>query len=281
MKRFFIITIVSFLSTSAYTQSDSITASPTSSKSLKIPILLERITPERITYFSIFTGPNLGGANDPVDEFGEVQEDSISTWNQVSFQWKINETKRFVVNPRFSINHNIQEGDALEWEDPVFGVAGRWFKFGDLTFGGGLNTILPVARTEGTREDEIIFNPGGFNSIDYQLTPKMSIGSWVWGRAFFYEGRTDIDDTRYAFFLAPQINYNFTDKLGATVFYQFDGDANKEYDMAFDTNQTLNVLTTISLSKYITLQPMITLFQESDFKLANGNFNMWLSGRVF
>ncbi len=241
--------------------------------------VLEAIKPDRISYFSIFAGPSLNGSGDPVDEFGEVEENSINTWNQVSFQYQVTETKRFVLNPRFILNHNDPEARAFEVDDPVIGVAGRWFQFGKLSFGGGLNSIMPFARTPDTREDGLMFNPGGFNSLSYQATPKLSVGTWIWGRAFFYERSTEIRDERYAFFLSPQVNYDFSDNFGMSVFYQFDGEANNEYDIEMDTDQTLNLMTTITLNKYLTLQPMITLFQESSFQFESANFNMWLSGR--
>ncbi len=241
------------------------------------------ILPDRMTYFSVFTGPSLAGDGDPVDESGEVNENSINTWNQVSFQWQLNDTKRFVINPRFTINHNPDdETDSAELNDPVVGIAGQWFKYGNLSFGGGLNTIVPFARTEGTREDGKTWNPGGFQSLMYDLNPNLSIGTWIWGRASIYDRDVEEFDETYSFFFSPQVNYNFNDNFGMTLFYQFGGDAVMTYqDIYLEENETMNLLFSYTINQYITLQPMITVYQAQGFDVAQGNFNMWISGRFF
>lgn len=247
-------------------------------KSLAVPLSIEKIKPDRISYFSIYAGPALNGSGDPLDENGVIEEESISTWNQVSTQWQVTKNLRFVLNPRFSVNHNSTE-KRFEWENPVLGLAGTWYKYKKFTFGGGLNTIVPFARKVSTREDGLVFNPGGFNSVSYQLTPKISFGSWIWGRAQFYERSTELEDERLSFFYAPIVNYDFNDTFGTSVFYQVNGETNNEYGVRWDEDETANLLFTINVSKYLTLQPMVTVFRETNYKVDQGNFNMWLSGR--
>lgn len=241
------------------------------------------VLPDRMTYFSVYSGPSFGGDGDPVNSSGEVQENSINTWNQVSFQWQATKKTRIVLNPRFLINHNPDaETRETELVDPVVGFNTVWYKGEKLTFAGGINTILPFARTEGTEEDGVIFNPGGFNSLMYQATPRFSFGTWIWGRALFYDRPVGELDERYSFFFSPQVNYQFYDDFSATVFFQFDGDAVTTYrDIYLESDETLNFMTTITINQYLTLQPMITVFRETGFNPSQGNFNLWLSGRFF
>ena len=64
----------------------------------------KKIAPNKISYFSAFSGPSLSQESQ-ANANGEFVDGGINTWTQVSFGWKINDNFRFVVNPRFSINH--------------------------------------------------------------------------------------------------------------------------------------------------------------------------------
>lgn len=247
---------------------------------------LKKIAPTRIGYFSIFSGPSLG-SGDRIKADGSVDEGSINTWNQVSFGWKINDKARFVINPRFEINHNSPSADKVSALDPVFGVALTYFKNDNLTIGGGLNTILPFARTESTEEKGRLFNPGGFQFLDYKLTSKVSVGTWLWARMYFYDGTVQRDDdgnikgNRLAFFTAPLITYSFSDKFSATAYYQFDGEQSKSNPLAMKKEDHLGLITSFTVNKLLTLQPMLTFYASNGLDMAKANFNMWLSGRFF
>ena len=252
----------------------------------KLPLNIrgvEAIKPDQISYFSIFTGPSIGNGKDPVNEFGEIEEGGISTWNQLSFGWKINQNLRFVANPRFVINHNASDerSNNFQLDDPVFGVAGQWFKRGNLSFGGGINSIMPFSRTSDTKEDGLLFNPGGFNSLTYQLGPALSVGSWIWARLLFFEGSSSSEEDRASFFVSPLVNYSFNDNLGGTIFYQLNGNADNETDISFIQDESLSLLLSYRVSDQLRVEPMLTTFQNTGFDIENANFTMWLSGRIY
>lgn len=244
--------------------------------------VLEKIKPSRITYFSIFTGPNLGSFDDPKDENGVIDENSLSNWNQISLQWKINDRFNFVLNPRFSNNYNIAPGGkSVVLEDAVMGISGTWFKSGNFSFAGGMNTITPVTNTKETRDDGLIFNPGGFQIANYKLNSRYSVGSWIWGRASVYDRPTTSSDERFDYFYAPYVSMNINDKIGSMVFYQFNGELDNNYRLEQFSDDSLNFLMTFSINKFLTLEPIITFYRGTDYRVSDGNFSMWLSGRLF
>ena len=254
-----------------------------SSAALSVGKVAEAVKPDRISYFSIFSGPSLGRFSDPVDETGTLDEGSISTWSQVSFQWNINDNLRFLVNPRFVLNHNGEEAkeNPIEWDEPVFGVAGTWVQRGNFSIGGGLNTVLPYIRTNSMKNDGVILNPGGFQFASYRLNSKFSIDTQFWARAFIYDRTAPTGENRASYLFAPQFTYNINDSMQAIAFYQFNGDLDREYSHKLLEDDSLNLQFSWTLNKYVTVQPLITMFRESNFDIKNSNFNLWLSGRLF
>ena len=263
----------------------SFAATNTNLMKAKVPLNvrgLEAIKPDQLSYFSIFTGPSIGNGKDPVNEFGEIEEGGVSTWNQLSFGWEINKNLRFVANPRFVINHNApdERPNNFQLDDPVIGVAGEWYRRGDFSFGGGINSIMPFARTSDTREDGLLFNPGGFNSVNYQINPALSVGSWIVGRLLVFEGSNADQEDRATFWMSPLVNYAFNDNIGSTVFYRLNGSADNS-DISFLQDESLTLLLSYRVSDLLRVEPMLTTFRNTNFDLSDANFTMWLSGRLF
>jgi hypothetical protein len=243
--------------------------------------ILTKYLPDNLTYFSQFSGPSLGNLEDPVDETGELQKGNISTWNQISFQWKISKDTKIVFNPRFLINYNTDDVDTLEYVSPVIGIATTWYKKGKLKFTGGLNSINPLFKQKSHVESGLIFNPGGFNSLSYQASNKVRLGMWIWGRAKIYGKSTTADDDRFSYFFAPKIDYTFSDNHGLTAFYQVNGAAVNDYKIENGDDDSLNLLYSYTVNKFLTIEPMITMYRESNFDPAKSNINVWMSGRIF
>ncbi len=249
---------------------------------LKKKNLLSKIKPTGMSYFSIVTGPSIGGS-DPVSSSGETNENSLATWNQVSLQWEINKRTNFVFNPRFSFRHNTNEQDKFRSLDSVIGITRTWYKSENakLSFAGGINTIMPFARTQTTRKNGTTLNPGGFNSLSYKVNNTLTAGTWLWGRYFINDQSNKDDDTRAAFQIIPRVDLNFTDKFSSTVFYQYNGSTTVDNTTVIDQADSLNILLSYNVGKLLTLQPMITMFRDTNFNLAKSNLNIWLSGRLF
>lgn len=242
--------------------------------------ILKKIKPDHLNYFSIFSGPSLGGSGNPVNQEGQIQKGSITTWNQIGSSWNIRNSKlRIIANPRFAINHNSLASEKdFELLDPVFGIAGPWFQAGKLRFSGSINSILPALRTNDTKNGQLIFNPGGFNSISYTYSSKVTLGSWIWARFKFYEGDRPENQDILSYFLAPIITYSFNDKTSSSIFYQINGESLNGDKLSWFNDESLNLTTSFRISKYLTLEPMITMFRGTSFNLSKSNFNLWISG---
>lgn len=243
----------------------------------------KKVLPDTAGYFSLMAGPSLGGDGDPVDKNGEIQENSMSTWNQIALRWKIpNSNYQFVMNNQLIINHNPSaEDDRFIVDDSWFGIRGLWFKSGRLTFAGTIDSFTPVTQLQSTREEGILFNPGGFHVLNYQLTNRLSIGSWFWFRTYLYGRPTTAEDYRADYLFAPTISYKVKDWYSMDIFYQINGESRRSYKMVLFEDDSFNFKHSFRINKYLTFEPMITLFRGSNYNPSKGNFNAWFSGTIF
>lgn len=242
--------------------------------------ILEKIKPDRISHFSIVAGPSIDGNADPRNSDGTVDTDGPNSWHQVSFQYQLNKRTRFVINPRFTMNRSSVDGNDQavgKLADPVLGIQRTWYQNGIFTFSGGLNTLFAQA-SESARDRGTEWNPGGFQAANFKLNDKLNVGSWLWGRYEFH--RKDPDRRRAPYFVAPYLSYSINDKLTFSSFYQMYGEIENANTFDWDDDgNDMNVSLSIRINKALTLQPIITTYQGSGYRLDQGNFNMWISGR--
>ncbi len=243
---------------------------------------MANLLPDGVSYFSIFSGPSVGDFSDPVNENGEVKQDSINTWNQVSFQWRLSKETSFVFNPRFVINNNASSDEEMfEYVSPVMGFNTTWYKNGKFRFSGSLNTITPLSRQESHMEEGLIFNPGGFNQISYELNNKVNLSMWLWGRAQIYNKATTDKSDRFSYFYAPKVTYSFSDSNQLSTFYQINGQLDNDYENETFKDDSFNIMYSYTINKYLTVEPIITMYRETSFDISKSNINVWLSGRLF
>lgn len=244
--------------------------------------LLQKARPDAITYWSEYAGPALGRGGERASAEGEDALNSMELWNQISVRWKISDKYTFVANPRFIWNLDRASGaDEYVFDDPVVGVIGEWYRNGRFSFGGAIDSITPLARTNGTIEDGLLFNPGGFNSVNYILDENWSVGSWIFGRYNIYRDAIAETQEQFAFWVAPAIHYTATDNLNFRLFYRLNYTADNESRLKLDEDESLNLMVGITLNQYLTLEPIISMYRASDYSIENANFGMWLSGRLF
>ena len=243
---------------------------------------LDTITPDRVSHFSIFSGPAIDGDNNPRSFDGTLETSGISSWHQVSFGWDIAENTRFVINPRFVLEESsASEGQAVaRLDNPVLGITKLWYKNGNFTFSGGLNTIFATV-TDSSREAGLEWNPGGFQAANYEVNNRIDVGTWLWGRYRYF--RKDAEKSRAPIFVSPYITYENNDYLKTQIFYQVNGRVENDTIDTFvwDPDEHLNFSIIYQLSERFSVQPIITVFRETDFSLSKGNINMWISGRFF
>lgn len=249
----------------------------------KIGNLAKEVLPDSVSYFSWMSGPSLGGELNQLDENGDVQDNSLNTWNQVSLRWNTpNKNFQFVINNPFIINHNpSSEDETYVLEDSWFGIRGLWFKSGNLSFFGTIDTFTPLTQLPETREEKVLFNPGGFQILNYQVNNRFSFGGWLWFRAYIYGRRTIEEDNRSDFLIAPTATYKVNDWYSISTFYRFNGESKRSYKMIVAPDDSINLKQAFKINKYLTIEPFMTLFRQSNYSLEKGNLNVWLSGTLF
>lgn len=243
--------------------------------------ILERIKPDVISHFSVISGPGLGQNGNSFDETGTLSEEgSINGWHQVSIQYKLTDRTRFIINPRFSIDYNnrdINNGQpAAEGLNPVFGLLSTWYDNGRLSFAGGFNTILANVERD-TIEDGLIANPGGFETLNFKINNRMSVGSWLFGR-YNFATNADKDDDRFPVAAQPYFMYTFTDKFFIQPNFEYYGAVETSDSIRWDTDDRFNMQFSYTFNDYLTIQPIISVYRAQDYNLAKGNLNFWVYG---
>ena len=266
--------LLSVMSFAAIAQTTSIN---TTQKDLSTSFL-DKIKPDRISHFSILSGPSIDGNSSPQNFDGTVNTDGTSSWHQVSFGYNLTKKTRLVINPRFVIERSSVTDDTSvgKLDNPVIGITSTWYKNGNFTFSGGLNTII-AAVSESAIARGTEWNPGGFQSANYKVNDKLNVGTWLWGRYEFH--RNAPDRRRAPLFVSPYISYSLADKLTLQAFYQANGKITNADALNWDNDEQMNFSFSYKLSKGLTLQPIITVYRETDFDVQQGNLNLWVSGR--
>ena len=245
---------------------------------------LRQVAPDRITHFSIVDGPSTRGGGARFDANGELEQGALDTWSQISFQWQLDDKTRFVFNPRFTTKLNAIQGQEqqADWDDPVIGITRVWYQKEKFVFSGALNTILPFLRTQSTIDRRRFLNPGGFQFISYQYTPKLSFDAQLWGRWILHQGADrPATENNFNYFWAPQITYRLTDDFQLIGFYQVNGALDQSWKNRVDDDQSLNLQLSYNVNQAIVLQPLLTLYRKQNFDLGKANIGLCVSGQLY
>ena len=237
-----------------------------------------------MSFFSVYSGPGVNniGVN-TVDSNGVVDESSYTNnWIQLSYRYNLSDTTRLVFNPRFSVAHSSKAEDQYELLNPVIGFTTTWWKSGDWSFTGGLNTIfLPVQ--DGTFEDKLLANPGGFNSLNYSR-PSWSAGLWVWGRAYIYDGSIGASKSDYQFILSPYYEYKISDKsrIRAFVDQYFKQQVGKAFTHVNNTEGlTAGVGFDTMITSSVGVYPFLKVDAENEWSWNTTSVGAWIYGSIF
>lgn len=261
------------LSQGVLAQSNTNTSTINTSKSW-----LKKIKPDRISHFSIVNGPAIDGKSNPYNFDGTENTDGPNSWHQVSFGYNLTKKTSFVINPRFVIERSetSENSSVGKLDNPVAGIQSTWYQNGNFTFSGGLNTVFAVF-DETERERGLEWNPGGFQTMNYKINDYTNAGLWLWGRYRYY--RNAPERSRFPLFVSPYVSYDINDKWNTMAFYQVNG-ANDNIDrFTWDPDEFASFAVGYRFNSALTISPMLTVYRESDFDIAQGNINVWISGR--
>jgi hypothetical protein len=233
------------------------------------------------SHFSIFEGPAVDDISENVsDEDGE-RDGKINSWHQISYRYKLSDRFNFVINPRFAITYaSDKEDDSNQFEllNPVIGIAGTWYKNGRFTFSGGLNTML-VNVEEGTREDGLLANPGGFQTLNFAANESFDVGSWLWFRFYVYDD--SIEEEKFQSTISPYVTYKYSDNLSFQIWYDTfvsDDETDSAAQVFLEEDTDIGIGFYYSISKKLTIFPHLKTNPDQNYALNSTSINAWLFG---
>jgi hypothetical protein len=234
-----------------------------------------------LSHFSIFEGPALNNLNDDVPGEDGNPNGKLNSWHQVSYRYQINKNFRFVINPRFSMDYSKERGDDSDnfsVLNPVVGITGTWYKNGNFSFRGGINTML-VNVEEGSQEDGLIANPGGFQTINYKVSSKVDVGSWLWFR--FYAFSEDAGEELFRSSISPFVQYTVNDKISFQAWYDTFVEHDEERSinnihMKEDTDIGIGMY--YAINKKLTIFPHIKANPDQNYDEDSVSLNAWVFG---
>jgi hypothetical protein len=222
-----------------------------------------------MSYFSILAGPGLktptntntlDGNNNP--EVGSP----MSTWNQLSLRYQITKDVRFVINPRFETyfgRRQDSDGNALqntEGLNPVTGFTIRHQFTEKFSYSGGINAIFMNVE-QGTLDNGLLTNPGGFQTFAYKVNDKLNVGSWVWGRYSIYNSAELNDESKkWDFYVAPFAEYSIADNMWIRgwVGKDWDHEAGESIGTTVNRGHDAGIGIDIGINKHFGMYPYIS-----------------------
>ncbi len=233
------------------------------------------------SHFSIFEGPAVDDISENVSGDDGERDGKINSWHQVSYRYKLNDRFNFVINPRFAITYaqdDQSDDNQFEFLNPVFGVAGTWYSNGRFTASGALNTILANVE-DGTREDGLLLNPGGFQTLNFALNEEFDLGSWVWFRFYVYDSA--IEREKFESTISPYIIYKYSDKLNFQIWYDTfveDDESNRASQVFMREDTDVGIGFYYNFSRELTIFPHLKTNPDQNYALNSTSINAWIFG---
>lgn len=287
----------------------STTSVSTSETTLK-PSLWDKIKKNSsMSYFSQMSGPGIAtptNTNTLDDDNNPEVGSPINIWNQVSYRYQVTKDVRFVINPRFMTYFGQREETRSEDTpnersaavqnvvglNPVFGVTIRHQFTDKFSFSGGVNTILANVQ-EGTIEDGLLANPGGFQTWMYKVNDKLTVGSWFAPRVNFYsKAASNSDLSRWSAYIAPFAEYSIADNTYLRGWIGNSYDQNSERGRSFfeATNDggDLGLGVDFGINKHFGVYPYVMMTWDNNLAASdvtvttdNATIGAWFYGSIF
>jgi hypothetical protein len=256
------------LAGSAFAQST--TSISTSTTDLSKSVLDKIKENTSMSYFSQMSGPGIATPTNTntLNSNNEPENGSpMSVWNQVSLRYQLTKDVRFVINGRFEQYFGRRlDGDGNAQQNtvglnPVSGVTIR-HKFTDrFSYSGGLNTILANVE-QGTIDDGLVANPGGFQTFMYKINDRVNVGSWVSARISFYNNaQRNEDNKRWDLYVAPFAEYNVAENtwIRGWIGQDLDHESGEALTETVNRGHDLGLGVDVGINKHLGIYPYITM----------------------
>jgi hypothetical protein len=252
-------------------------------------------SPYGINYFSFWEGPGIEDGQTAKNELGMPLDTGLSLFNLVSVTYKLNEQYNLDMQNRIEWIHTNEE----EWRFQGIraGVSGQLLKGETWSLKGALNTDVPELNGRDAQARTVLFNPGLFAGLNWNIDSRWSLYTILSPRIFFYRDNQAVEDEwilsgrdpgekpRAIIQAAPTINYAFNDKYGMRSgldlqfrqFVESEPTYFKRWPTSWSVGPTFNINKSLNVYAYVQSWP----FDGEGITAETSSYGMWLSGVLF
>jgi hypothetical protein len=251
-----------------------------------------------MNYFTFVEGFSLRDGKNAKNEIGRPV--NSQAFNNISVTYKVTDRLNADLQTRLAYVHSLSKDQGQnEWQfqGMRMGVSGLLLKGDKWALKGAANTDIPELNGRDARYRTLIFNPGLFAGLNYQIDDRWSFYAMLTPRYYFYTdndavepewkvaGRDPGEKRRLELRGSPTINYAFNDKVGMRSgldlnFQNFVGNkANylSRWPTPWTIGPTFNIHKSLNLYTFIQTYP----FDGEKISTKTSSIGMWVSGVVF
>lgn len=268
---------------------------PVIEKDLNIGQMARTLENFGMNYFSFWEGPSLEDGMTGKNELSRPLDTGLSLFNLVSITYKLTDRYNLDIQNRIELIHTQEN----EWRFQGIraGISGKLMKGENWSLKGAVNTDVPELNGRDASARTVIFNPGVFAGLSWDIAPKWSLYTILSPRLFFYRdnqaveeewllaGRSPGEKPRAIIQASPTLNYALNDKFGLRTgldlqFRQFVESSPgflKRWPTSWSVGPTFNIHKSLHMYTYVQTWPFdgIGLTQET------ASLGMWISGILF
>lgn len=191
--------------------------STTSAKAAEVaPTLKDKLS---VTLVSALYGPAIAHITDSrqTDKNGNLK-DPISSDHTLAGYYKVNSNIKAGLN--FNFSYVPVRGQSLSLLPPALRVNhSNLFTLGKLKMGGAFRVYLPISSLMTENKIHTILRAD--EDLNYSVNSKLSAGLNLTQRANFYGAGNAVGAKQTRFAIVPNMGYQITDKVAASVAYEF------------------------------------------------------------
>lgn len=250
------------------------------------------------SYFTFVEGISLRDGGNANNEIGKPV--NTQAFNFVSLYYKLNDRINFDVQSRIAYVHSLNRDQGnSEWQFQGMraGISGKLASGKNWSLKGAANTDIPGLNGRDAIYRTLIFNPGLFAGLSYQISDRWSFYSVLTPRIYFYRddnavepewlasGRDPGQKRRLELRGSPTINYAVNDKFGLRTgvdlnFQNFVGnDANyiRRWATPWTIGPTYKFHQSFNVYTFVQTFP----FDGQGITTNTASIGMWLNGTLF
>lgn len=264
------------------------------SESSTMKLLREKL---QVRYFAEFLGPNVVKWDEnqvDVDGKGNYakSDEPIGTFHQFSLRWKVADTTRIYVEPRFTTHFADRDelraagGDdsSVRMEDFRGGVMSNYWSSEDKIFSTTYRVGSRFSTSQASRESDITAQPEALHIFSWQPTAALNVSLWNQVRYYWYQA--EVDNERWRLYTAPSVTYVLNDTFSVFVMYEHEQnhsapEGKRNYFHSVNTLQDVYAGVNINVNPSLTIYPFVRMAQLKKLNDETLQVGAWIMGAIF